>query len=432
MKDSRVGRLILVLQKDGAMYIQKVLSNGIRVVAEKIPYVQSVSLGVWVANGSRCEKKSENGISHFIEHMLFKGTEKRTAEQIALEMDSVGGQLNAFTTRECTCFYAKTLGDYVENAVDILSDMIFCPELSQKNMELERSVVLEEISMYEDSPEDVVYDLFTETVWGDTPMGRTILGTPETLAAITPESMREYMRTHYTSQSIVIAAAGCFDEDFFELLEKYFGNRDIADNEVVFEPAEYKKGNASLKRDFEQVQLVAGFKGIDIYDESVYALLVFNNIFGSGMSSRLFQNIREKNGLAYSIGAGHSAYVGTGTFDISAATSVENAELVAELIVKEVKKIKREKISAEEIERSKKQLRGNYILSNESVGARMQSIGRTELLKKPLRTPDEVIQKIMEVDADAAADIIDRILDVSTLSVALAGPVDSPDKLFVI
>ncbi len=412
------------------MYIQKVLSNGIRVAAERIPYVQSVSLGVWVANGSRCEKKNENGISHFIEHMLFKGTEKRTAEQIALEMDSVGGQLNAFTTRECTCFYAKTLGDYAETAVDILSDMIFCSELSEKTMETERAVVLEEIAMYEDSPEDVVYDLFTETVWGDTPMGRTILGTPESLSNVTPESMRKYIRTHYTSKSIVIAVAGSFGDELFELLEKYFGSRSIEHNEVTFENAEYRSGTSVMKRDFEQVQLVAGFRGIDIYDESVYALLVFNNIFGSGMSSRLFQNVREKYGLAYSIGAGHSAYVGTGTFDISAAVSPENTAVVAELIENEIKRIKAEKLTPEEIERAKIQLRGNYILSNESVGARMQTIGRTVLLDKPLRTPEEVIEKIMAVDTEAAAEIIDRVLDTSTLTVTTVGPIDSAEGLF--
>lgn len=411
------------------MYIQKVLSNGIRVVAERIPYVRSVSLGVWVANGSRCEKKEENGISHFIEHMLFKGTEKRSAEQIALEMDSVGGQLNAFTTRECTCFYAKTLGEQVETAADILSDMLFCSELSRETMELERAVVLEEIAMYEDSPEDVVYDLFTETVWGDTPMGRTILGTPETLAAVTPDSMREYMRTHYTSRNIVIAVAGCFEDGLFDLLERYFGSRRLEDSEVKFEPAEYKRGSAALRRDFEQVQLVVGFRGIDIYDESVYALLVFNNIFGMGMSSRLFQNIREKCGLAYSIGAGHSAYVGTGTFDISAAVSPENTALVAELIEKEIRRAKSEGLTAEELERAKQQLRGSYIMSNESVGARMQTLGRTALLGKPLKTPDEVIELIMAVDADAAADAIDKVLDTDTMTVTAAGPIDSVDGL---
>ena len=199
---------------------------------------------------------------------------------------------------------------------------------------------------------------------------------------------------------------------------------------MTFENAEYRSGTSVMKRDFEQVQLVAGFRGIDIYDEAVYALLVFNNIFGSGMSSRLFQNVREKYGLAYSIGAGHSAYVGTGTFDISAAVSPENTAVVAELIENEIKRIKAEKLTPEEIERAKIQLRGNYILSNESVGARMQTIGRTVLLDKPLRTPQEVIEKIMAVDTEAAAEIIDRVLDTSTLTVTTVGPIDSAEGLF--
>lgn len=412
------------------MYIQKVLSNGIRVVAERIPYVHSTVLGVWVGNGSRYEKRSENGMSHFIEHMLFKGTNRRSAKQIALEMDSVGGQLNAFTTRECTCFYAKTLNEYIETAIDILSDMVFEPELSKENMELERRVVLEEIAMYEDSPEDVVYDLFAEAVWGDTPMGRAILGTPETLSSITPDSMREYMHTHYTSRNIVLAVAGSFDDDLFDKLESYFGCRLLQNNEVECESAAYIPRNVYKTRDFEQIQIVAGFNGIDIYDDSVYSLLVFNNVFGSGMSSRLFQNIREKYGLVYSIGAGHSAYMGTGTFDISAATSKDNIERVAELVSGEIRRIKTEKLSDDEIDRSKRQLKGNYILSNEHIGARMQTIGRGMLLNKPLRSQRETIERIMEVNRESVADIIDRVLDVSTLSIAAAGPIDNIDDLF--
>ena len=420
----------LYKQKDEQMYIQKVLSNGIKVVAEHVPFVQSVSLGVWVANGSRYEKEEENGISHFIEHMLFKGTEKRTAEQIAVEMDSVGGQLNAFTTREYTCFYAKTLNDYAEKAMDILSDMVFCPELSKENMDLERRVVLEEIAMYEDSPEDVVYDLFAETVWRDTAMGRTILGTPEALSAVTPDSMRGYMKKHYTSKSIVLAATGNFGDDFFDKLDEHFGQRGIGSDIPALTGAEYKAANAVRKRDFEQVQLVAGFEGIDVFDESVYALLVFNNVFGSGMSSRLFQNIREKYGLTYSIGAGHSAYIGTGTFDISAAVSPENTAVVAELIAKEIKRIKSEGLTEDEIERAKIQLRGNYLLANENVGARMQAIGRTALLGRPLRTQDEVIGLVMSVGRGDVMDVIDRILNTDTLSVIAAGPIDSVEGLF--
>ncbi|MGN0181872.1 MAG: M16 family metallopeptidase [Candidatus Ornithomonoglobus sp.] len=413
------------------MYIEKVLSNGIRVAAERVPYVQSVSVGIWVGNGSRYEKPEENGISHFIEHMVFKGTMRRSAQDIALEMDSVGGHLNAYTTREYTCFYAKTLNEYVETSLDILSDMVFEPKLSKEDMDLERRVVTEEIAMYEDSPEDVVYDLFADAVWGGTAMGRPILGTEKVLNNITPDIMREYMREHYTSKNIVIAVSGSFEDSLFEKLEMYFGQRKILDNKVEFEAAVYRGRNMFVNRDFEQVQLVAGFNGIDVYDDAVYPLLVFNNVFGNGMSSRLFQNIREKYGLVYSIAAGHSAYMGTGTFDISAATSPENAERVAQLIVEEIKKIKADKLTEEEIERSKIQLKGNYILSNESVGARMQAIGRTVLLNRRIRTPKETIKKIMEVDTDAVSEIIDRVLDIPTLSIVAAGPINGIDGLFV-
>ncbi|MDD6762541.1 MAG: pitrilysin family protein [Clostridiales bacterium] len=412
------------------MYIEKILSNGIRVAAEKVSYVQSVSVGVWVGNGSRCEKAEENGISHFIEHMVFKGTMRRTARDIALEMDSVGGHLNAYTAREYTCFYAKTLNEYVETSVDILSDMVFEPRLSEEDMELERRVVAEEIAMYEDSPEDVVYDLFANAVWHGTAMGRPILGTEAVLNNITPDIMREYIRTHYTSKNMVIAVSGSFDDSLFDLLEKYFGQRKISDSEVVFEDAVYRRRDSFLSRDFEQVQLVAGFRGIDVYDDAVYPLLVFNNVFGSGMSSRLFQNIRERYGLVYSITAGHSAYMGTGTFDICAAASPENVERVAQLVAEEIKKIKSDKLTEEEIERSKIQLKGNYILSNEGVGTRMQAIGRTVLLDRKIRTPEETIRKIMEVKPDEVSEIIDRVLDTSTLSVAAAGPIDGIDGLF--
>ncbi|MGN1115934.1 MAG: M16 family metallopeptidase [Candidatus Ornithomonoglobus sp.] len=413
------------------MYIEKVLSNGIRVAAERVPYVQSVSVGVWVGNGSRYEKAEENGISHFIEHMVFKGTMSRSARDIALEMDSVGGHLNAYTTREYTCFYAKTLNEYVKTSIDILSDMVFEPKLSKEDMELERRVVVEEIAMYEDSPEDVVYDLFADAVWGGTAMGRPILGTEEVLNTITPDIMREYMRTHYTSKNIVIAVSGSFEDSLFDMLETYFGQRKILDDNVEFEAAAYNGRNMFVNRDFEQVQLIAGFNGIDVYDDAVYPLLVFNNVFGCGMSSRIFQNIREKYGLVYSIAAGHSAYIGTGTFDISAATSPENAERVAQLIVEEIRKIKADKLTEEEIERSKIQLKGNYILSNESIGARMQAIGRTVLLDRPLRTPEDTIKKIMEVEAGTVSEVIDRVLDVSTLSIAAAGPINGIDGLFV-
>lgn len=413
------------------MYQYKTLTNGIRVVAEKIDYLKSISIGVWIGNGSRYENRNENGISHFIEHMLFKGTKKRTAAQIAHEMDSVGGQLDAFTSREYTCFYTKTLDSHTPIALDILSDMLYSPSLTIEDMALERHVIKEEIKMYEDSPEDLVYDLSSYAVWGDTPMGRTILGTHESLDLITPEIMRSYMNNHYTSANTIISVSGNFDENFFDLLEKYFGSKQLVKNSPIISDAPYLSGNNILKtKDIEQVQLVASFKGIDIMDESVYSLLVFNNVFGSGMSSRLFQNIRENRGLVYSISAGHSSYVNTGVFDISAGMSPDSLKEVASLISDEINLIKRDKLTAAEVAKAKEQLKGNYILSSESTGARMQGAGRSLLLNKPICTQEETLKKIEAVNTDSVAEIIDKVLDTSTLCVSAVGPVGNIDTLF--
>ncbi|MDD6483361.1 MAG: pitrilysin family protein [Clostridiales bacterium] len=412
------------------MYIFKTLSNGIRVVAERIDYLKSVSIGVWVGNGSRHEDLDKNGISHFIEHMVFKGTKTRSAQDIAGAIDAVGGQLNAFTAREYTCFYTKTLDSHADIAIDILSDMIFSPALKEEDMEMEKRVIGEEISLYEDSPEDLVYDLLSGAVWGDTPMGRNILGTRESLAGITPQIMRDYMHTHYTNKNMIISVSGNFGEDFFDGLEKYFGSREIPENEVLCPGAEYVPSDIVREKDIEQVQLVACFKGIDIMDEDVYSLLVFNNVFGSGMSSRLFQNIRERRGLAYSVCAGHSSYIGTGTFDISAGMSRENVGAVCALIAEEVRRAKKDRLSADEVARAKEQLKGSYILSYESTGARMQSAGRSLLLDRPIYTQEEVLEKIEEVNTESVSRVIDKVLDTDTLSVAAVGPINSVSGLF--
>lgn len=412
------------------MYEFKTLQNGIHVVAEKIDYLKSISIGVWVGNGSRHETADENGISHFIEHILFKGTKKRNALEIARAIDDVGGQLNAFTAREYTCFYTKTLDAHAPVALDVLSDMLFNSLLSKEDMDRERKVILEEISLYEDSPEDLVYDLLSSAAWGDTSMGRTILGTRESLEKITPEIMRNYMKTHYTKKNMIISVSGNYGNDFFDLLEEYFGRQSISDNDIFLPDAEYSPSNLVKTKDIEQVQLVAGFKGIDVMDERAYSLLVFNNVFGSGMSSRLFQNIREKLGLVYSVYAGHSAYINTGIFDISAGMNPDNLKRVAELISEEITKIKREKLSAQEVARAKEQLKGSFILSYESTGARMQGAGRSLLLNKPILTQEEALEKIEAVTSDSVAEIIDTVLDTKTLSVAAVGPVDNVDGLF--
>ena len=418
-------------QKGANMYELRTLSNGIRVVAEKIDYLKSVSIGVWVGNGSRHETAEENGISHFIEHMMFKGTTNRSAEEIAGAIDSVGGQINAFTAREYTCYYTKTLDAHAELAADVLSDMLFNVRLDEHDMALERKVVCEEINLYEDSPEDLVYDLASYAVWGDTPMGRNILGTKETLDSMTPQMMRKYLRTHYTAANIIISVSGNYGDGFFDMLENYFGKTELLLNAPKAEAAIYRPTNIVRTKDIEQIQLVLSFSGIDVMDESVYSLLAFNNVFGSGMSCRLFQNIREKEGLVYSISAGHSSYVGAGAFDIAAGMSPENLERVAELVVKEINRIKRDKLTADEVERAREQLKGSYILSYESTGARMQGAGRSLLLNKPLYTQEEVLEKIDKVDVNSVAEIIDRVLDTDTAAISAVGPLDSVDGLFI-
>ncbi len=414
------------------MHEIKTLSNGIRVIAEKIDSLRSVAMGVWIGNGSRNETEEENGISHFIEHMLFKGTQKRQAWQIAKEIDGIGGQINAFTAREYTCFYTKTLDEHASIAMDVLSDMLFRSELSKENMDLERQGILEEIKLYEDSPEDLVYDLLAEAVWGNTSMGRTILGTPSSLGGITSEKMRGYIQKHYTAENMVISVSGNYGPDFFDGLEKYFGQWALAEKAPVLPAAPYQSGNVLVRtKDIEQVQVVASFSGLDVMDDSgAYSLLAFNNIFGSGMSSRLFQNIREKEGLAYSIYAGHSAYIGTGIFDISLGTSPENLEKVCGLICDEIKRVRREKLSAEEVEAAKQQLKGNYILSYESTGARMQGAGRSMLLGKPIYSQEEALARIGQVSVESVAQIIDRVLDPTTLCVAAVGQIETADHLF--
>ena len=276
--------------------------------------------------------------------------------------------------------------------------MLYNPSLSPDDMALERQVIKEEIRMYEDSPEDLVYDLSSYAAWGDTPMGRTILGTYESLDSITPDIMRNYMNNHYTSANTIISVSGNFDDTFFELLEKYFGTKKMLDTKPYLPDAPYiSKNNIVKEKDIEQVQLVATFKGIDVMDESVYSLLVFNNVFGSGMSSRLFQNILGE---------------------------------VAHLISKEINTIKRNKLTSAEITKAKEQLKGNYILSSESTGARMQGAGRSLLLNKPIYTQEEALKKIDAVNADSVAEIIDRVLDSSTMCISAVGPVNNVDNLF--
>lgn len=412
-----------------------VLKNGVRVVCEQISYVRSVSLGIWVKTGSINENLKNNGISHFIEHMLFKGTEKRTAEDIARTIDNIGGQLNAFTGKECTCFYSKTLDEHIDIAVDVLSDMFFNSSYSKKNITVEKKVVVEEINMYEDSPEELVHDILSETVWEGSPIGYPILGTKKSLRGINREMILDYLKERYTPQNTVIAVVGNFDEArLIELLEKYFGewtceveSHDTSEN-VIF------KSNVSIKqKDTEQVHLCIGYEGIKNGDDMIYPLLAVNNIFGGGMSSRLFQRIREKKGLVYSIYSYPTAYNDAGLFTIYAGMKPEHLDEVISLIQDETELLVKKGITQTELEKTIEQMKGNYILGLESTSSRMNSIGKSELLLGYIETPDEILEKINGITMDGVNEIINNIFRPYKKSASIVGNVrDGFDKSKII
>ena len=333
------------------MFQKELLINGVRVVTEEIPYVNSVSLGIWVKIGSRYESFENNGISHFIEHMLFKGTKKRSAKEIANSVDKIGGQLNAFTSKECTCFYAKVLDTHFDIALDVLSDMFFNSNFDREEIDKERGVVIEEINMYEDSPEDLVHDLFSQAVWSGNPLGMSILGTEESLENLNRERIVNYFNENYIPQNIVISVVGNFKHnDVIKKIKGYFEKASYKKSSTTqlimprFEP-EYKLKNKIT----EQVHLCMGFNGVDIKNRAFYPMLILNNVFGGAMSSRLFQKIREDRGLAYSVFSYPSAFEDCGLFSIYAGSKPDNLKSVAELIMEEIRAIKKTGITEEEL-----------------------------------------------------------------------------------
>ncbi len=399
------------------------LKNGVRVVCEKLQYVRSVSVGIWVKTGSRDEEVRINGISHFIEHMLFKGTQTRSAAQIAEAIDNIGGQLNAFTGKECTCFYAKTLDEHIDTALDVLSDMFFNSVFANKDISLEKRVIIEEIGMYEDSPEDLVHDVLSETVWGGSSVGYPILGTKKSLRNINREKIIEYMQARYTPDNTVISVAGNYDDSSLqELLERYFGNwsssavHDEKQGDVVFKP-----DVRTREKDTEQVHICIGFEGVRNGDDDLYPLLAVNNILGGGMSSRLFQRIREKKGLVYSIYSYPTTYKDTGLFTVYAGMKPDNLDEVIHLIYDEIRIMKRKGITVSDLDKTREQMKGNYILGLESTSSRMNSIGKSELLLGYINTPEEILKKIESITMDGVDAMIAKIFDLDRKGISIVG-----------
>ncbi|AEV68038.1 M16 family metallopeptidase [Acetivibrio clariflavus] len=402
------------------------LENGVRIICEKIPHVRSVSVGIWVGAGSRNEKKEINGISHFIEHMLFKGTKKRSAKEIAESIDSIGGQINAFTGKECTCYYTKTLDTHIDIAIDVLADMFFNSVFSAKDIDIERKVVLEEISMYEDSPEDLVHDYLSETVWENDAIGMPILGTYESLHNIERDTIVKYISEHYLPENTVIAVAGNFDDNvLIDIVKKNFGSW-YSDRKPVkqFEKAEFKVNNKIKQKDIEQVHICLGFEGIEHGNDDLYSLLALNNVFGGGMSSRLFQKIREERGLVYSIYSYPSSYCNAGLFTIYAGMNPEHKDTFFKLVMEEIEILIKHGISEEELAKSKEQLKGSYILGLESTSSRMNSLGKSELMLGKVYTPEEVLKKIDAVNNEKVREIIEKVFQMNKMSIAVVGNIN--------
>ena len=389
-----------------------VLNNGLTVLVEEMPYLRSVSVGVWVKAGSMLETPEENGLSHFMEHMSFKGTAKRTARQIAEEMDMLGGQLNASTSKLCTNYYAKVIDEDLAQAADILADMVCSPALDPEETDKERGVVLEEISMVEDSPEDVVYDVLAEAVFGSQSLGQTILGPAEKVSAYTPEDLRAFRARHYGPQNAVVALAGHVDAQAArDLIEEKFGGwTGAAGQEYPRSVAIDRPRRLARDKDTEQVHLCVSFRSHEMGSPEVYPMAVLNNLLGGGMSSRLFQRIREEMGMAYSVYSGPSSYPHCGEFTIYAATSPKHAKTVLEQIDIEIKKLLEDGATEKEFVMSKAQLKGSFILGLESAYNRMSALGHNQILLGRVIPPEETIAAIERVSMDDVMETARRVL----------------------
>lgn len=395
------------------MYDEFTLSNGLRVIAEKIPHFRSVSVGLWIGTGSMLETREENGLSHFIEHMLFKGTQQRSAMQIAEEMDAIGGQVNAFTSKECTCYYAKVIDEHFEKALDLLSDMLLHATFNLQDLEKERSVILEEIAMTEDTPEDLVYELLSEAYFGDHALARPILGPAEVIRSVTREQILAFHRRHYRPDNTVLAVAGGYELDQLrELAERYLGAWAAPAQAQKAEPFAGCAQQVRIKRkDIEQVHVCLGYEGIATGADEAYPMAVFNNIFGGGMSSRLFQKIREEMGAAYSVYSYPTSYPDCGVYAIYAGTSIQQAQQVVDEIRRQVDRFLADGFTDREFTQARDQLKGGYILGLESTSSRMSALGRSKLLLGYANEIDEVIRRIERVTPQDVMSVARRILE---------------------
>ena len=405
---------------------KEVLSNGLTIVTEPMPAVRSVSIGIWLKTGSRHEREPENGISHFIEHMLFKGTKNRSAEEIARSADSIGGHLDAFTAKETTGFSIKALDEHVPRAFEILADLVKNPLLRPEDIAKESQVIQEEIKMVEDTPDDLVHEIFTGRYWKGHALGRPILGTRRTVAGFDRRELLAFFRRHYTPNFMLITAAGHLEHDrVVELIAREFGRtpagRSLHDGQA---PVAHPNIELRRKKTLEQSHVCIGTPAYHQSHEKRYACYILNTVLGGGMSSRLFQNIREKRGLAYAVFSGISSFRDAGCLNVYAGTSTAHARQVVDLTLEEFHKLKSKSLPDEELQRAKDYLKGSMLLSLESTPSRMSNLARQEMIFGRHISLDEIAAGIDAVTTEDVRQVACELFERDEIALTILGPLN--------
>jgi predicted Zn-dependent peptidase len=413
-----------------------VLANGVRFVTERMPHVRSVSIGVWLSRGSRHEPQTHAGIAHFVEHMLFKGTDRRTAEGIAQEVDSIGGQLDAFTSKEYAGYYMKVLDEHLPVAVDLLADLVSHPTFDPVEIEKEQKVVLEEIKMVEDTPDDLVHELFAEEFWPDHPLGRPILGLPASVSALDQPALRAYFSDTYAATNMSVVAVGNLDHERVKaLLESALADVPLSGLAVSVHPPIVAQSTLVRRKDLEQSHVCLGMPALAQNDPDRYVSYALNTVLGGSMSSRLFQNVRERRGLAYAVFSGLSAYQDSGALSIYAGCSNEAVSELIDVVVSELRLLRDDRVSEVELRRSKDHLKGSLMLNLESTSSRMSHLARQEIYRDRTDTLDEMLAAIERVTLADVQRLSERFFARGTLGVTVLGNVNglqvSRDQLAV-
>jgi predicted Zn-dependent peptidase len=403
-----------------------VLPSGLIVLTERMEHVRSVAMGVWMRAGSRHELPELNGISHFVEHMVFKGTKSRSAQRIAREVDAIGGNLDAFTGKETICFNMKVLDDHVPTALDVLSDLVLNPVFASEEIARERGVILEEIKMDEDNPDTLVHEIFTQSFWKDHPLGKPILGTRETVRSFEQNTLLRFYEQRFLGGNMVFSAAGNLEHDsFVDLVTRHFGSlgSGMTCGDTVV-PQVTPRINLRNKKSLEQVQLCLGVQSPPVADESRYITLLLNTILGGGMSSRLFQTVREERGLVYAIYSDLNPYRDTGSLCVYAGTSADRAVQVIDLIMEEFRRLKTEPLQPEELRRAKDQLKGNLLLSLESSMSRMSNLARQQMYFERFFGLDEILERVEGVTEEQVMAMATNLFQPERVAVTMLGRLD--------